>query len=73
MKEQEFVVPFMVLHRGDLEFMDTEEENISQGLSDEQMADIAYHLGKHLAEDWDDILMSLKCGNPELFDTGDSK
>ena len=67
-KERQFTVPFMVLHREDLAFMDTERVNISKKLSDEQMQRIADKLGSVLAEEWDMILSNFKAQDPSLFE-----
>jgi len=71
--KQEFKVPFMVLHRCDLEFMDVDGLNISQGISDQQMENIANHLGKILADGWDDLLENIRIGRPEWFEVQDEE
>jgi len=66
--KQEFKLPFMVLHRGDLEFMDTKKKNISQNLTDEQMQRIAHKMGEFLASDWDDLISDMGLGDSSYFE-----
>jgi len=66
--KKEFIVPFMVLHRDDLAFMDKPSKNISDSLTNDQMQQIANKLGKWLAEDWDELIGDIKTAYPEMFE-----
>jgi len=65
--KDDFIVPYMVLHRCDLEFMDTEENKISEKVTDEQMENIALEIGKQLAQDWNELISDIRVWHPELF------
>jgi hypothetical protein len=67
MKEQKFTIPHMILHRGDLEFFDTEKDNISQSLTDDQMMLICKKISENLCTDWDRLILDIKENYPELF------
>ena len=64
MGRKEFKLPYMVLNRGDLEFMGG---GISTRLTNAQMQEIANKLGKILAQDWDSLLRDMRIGCPEMF------
>lgn len=59
MKEQEFPLPYMVLHRRDIESKEMLGLKRSQELSDEEMQHIAQQLADALMDFWYDSLKAI--------------